>query len=268
MPGPRSPSPIGIQPEFQASAALEIGRADAERREPRCPGCGVILAARPRADTACRSCGMLMAVRPHQRVWAGELLTPDQALLVDALQDLRTLGFRSDDAREAITQATNAEPAGAVAAWMLVRRALRRFPISASVCDAAARHLVRVGQNPYEYQAAAQRLRLAAWRREGVSSVRILTRKAVATPPGARPAPASDPGSLDTLRRAAELDPRGACPVCARQTGRILPIAEALHEAPLPCADCTHQRDAARRWGLCRCRYQPVETTKPPRRQA
>jgi len=46
---------------------------------------------------------------------------------------------------------------------------------------------------------------------------------------------------------------KDACPVCQRMAGKRFRIEEAMETMPIPCHDCTTDRDAVT--GYCRCRY-------------
>ena len=46
---------------------------------------------------------------------------------------------------------------------------------------------------------------------------------------------------------------KDACPVCRKNAGKKFRIDEAMETMPIPCHDCTTDRDAVT--GYCRCRY-------------
>ncbi|MCX6651230.1 MAG: hypothetical protein NT131_06215 [Methanomassiliicoccales archaeon] len=46
---------------------------------------------------------------------------------------------------------------------------------------------------------------------------------------------------------------KDACPTCRKMTGKRFKIEEAMSTMPLPCHDCSTEREAVK--GYCRCRY-------------
>jgi hypothetical protein len=49
---------------------------------------------------------------------------------------------------------------------------------------------------------------------------------------------------------------KDACPACRKMSGKRLKIEEAMSTMPLPCHDCSTEKEAVK--GYCRCRYFAV----------
>lgn len=52
--------------------------------------------------------------------------------------------------------------------------------------------------------------------------------------------------------------PNTRCLPCLALKDRIMPIAQALNETPLPVGDCTTWKDENGMRGWCRCAYAPI----------
>lgn len=195
-----------------------------------CPSCGVALDRNPKRRTRCPHCDQPIVVR------RGRLLTEDEARAEDVCSKVAVPLKRLWAAREDLSRQWGRQASAADAAWRVLNKLVVEtadYQARKMIYRQMARFMWEEGRDHLEMARQSKQMELADW--QSTAEQGLLDLK------GARLAVITA-GPL-------------SCPACRVLEGARFTFAEAVNENPIPVAGCTHEAEAGRVRGWCRCEY-------------
>jgi len=195
-----------------------------------CPSCRTPLGAAPRRRTKCPHCGRFIVVRGSQ------LRTEDEARAIDSCKPLGVSVEQLWAERDALSVSRGSRASASDAAWYLMNQLVVRAPSPHDrkmIYWQMARHLWEEKRDHLHILQLAHEMDLENWRQS------------------------ADAGylDLDDLRLGVATARETSCSRCRNLEGRTYSFREAHDTKPIPVPDCSHQREAGRSRGWCRCCY-------------
>lgn len=196
-----------------------------------CPYCLGIIGRKPKRNIKCPSCQKEIYVRLKPIIFDNNLLTLEEALVVDQLSDLTRLGISAEDfiqKRNELREEFGAEINSVDVFWSLLSQTMlntKDSVVSKRIHRRLAMFLGDLKQDFFYILQRAIKMQLLELRNDGFTKqVRII----------------AGPES---------------CPACRQLDGKIYTIEEALTLMPLPSKECTSKLDKSIN-GFCHCNYQ------------
>jgi hypothetical protein len=199
-----------------------------------CPYCMGILGHKPKRDIKCPSCQKEIYYRPDQTIFENDLLSLDEALVVDYLVKFERFGISAAEfkqKRAELQEKFGPEITTVDVFWNLLRNAMINTKETAKL-KKIHRHLAfflrDLHQDFYYILQRAIKMQLLELRNDGST-------KRICITTGPEP-----------------------CSACRELNGKIYTVEEALTLMPLPCKDCSGML-AKKIRGFCRCSFIAVD---------
>lgn len=215
----------------------------------KCPYCSVVLEKEPTRKQKCKSCGKYFFVRTHYLTQQKQVLTQDQTekydkekevyyLVSGFINNLKyTVGDKDVDkilkqTRVELTNKFGLIPSDADVAWgtanKLVMELMRKgdFQVLGSLYFQMALYLHNTDKDCTQIKTMSLEMDLMEYKKSDVT-------------------------------KGVEIISTGCCAKCLALNGKVLDIAEAIKDRPLPCKECTNQLNkVGKAW--CTCCYAPA----------
>jgi hypothetical protein len=196
-----------------------------------CPYCMGILSRKPKRDIKCPFCQKNISVRLLPLIFENTLLTIEDALVVDHLQEAARFGITTEnfaEKRVELQEKFGVEITSVDVFWSLLKQAIletKDLVMLKKIYRRSALFLEDLKQDFYYILQRSAKMQLLEFQKDGFTKqVRIVASSE-------------------------------SCPSCRQLDGKIYSIEEALRLMPLPCKECTKKLNKHVN-GFCQCNYQ------------
>lgn len=196
-----------------------------------CPYCKAVLEKMPKRKAKCPVCKKDIYVRTKQKLFSSNLLTKEDAIVIDCFKNMRRFGITETDfftKKTHLTSKFGKQINSADIAWGLYNDIItkeRDLQLASQLYRDMALFLNKLGKPCFSLLQQGQKAELKSMKR--MRWAKIVQIKSSGN----------------------------SCPACRRLAGKVFSITQALKTMPIPCEECTYKLQGGQH-GFCRCYYE------------